>query len=187
PEAVYRFKHALVRDAAYELLLRSRRRELHAAIATTIQKSVPGANRRPELLAYHLGAAGDQEQACKFWQRAGENSAARAAFRESEEHFRHAIAALALLPTSSEHTARELQLQLAVGQVMVASRGYSAPETAAAYARARSLSENFDRDLPPAVLLGLWAVALTRGDLNAARELPDSPPQPCPPRIPTIP
>jgi len=174
PDAGYRFKHALVRDAAYELLLRSRRRELHAAIATTIQKSVaPGVNSHPELVAYHLGEAGDPEQACKFWQRAGEDSAAQAAFLESEEHFRHAIAALALLPKNGEHTAHEMQLQLAVGQVMVASRGYSAPETAAAYARARSLSKSFDRDLPPAVMLGLWAVALTRGDLNGARELAD--------------
>jgi predicted ATPase len=174
PEAVYRFKHALVRDAAYGLLLRSRRRELHAAIATIVQRSFASvASSQPELVAYHFAQAGHQDQACKFWQRAGENSAARAAFLESEEHFRHAIAALALLPKNGEHTAREMQLQLAIGQVMAASRGYSAPETAAAYARARSLSENFDRNLPPAVVLGLWAVALTRGDLSGARQLAD--------------
>jgi class 3 adenylate cyclase/tetratricopeptide (TPR) repeat protein len=174
PEAAYRFKHALVRDAAYDLLLKSQRRRIHAAIATTIQKNITsGANSQPELVAYHFAEAGDQERASESWQRAGENSAAHAAFPESEEHFRHAISALALLPKSSRRTAREMQLQLAVGQVMAASRGYSAPETAGAYARARQLSESFDRDLSPAVILGLWAVALTRGDLKGARELAD--------------
>jgi len=64
-----------------------------------------------------------------------------------------------------------MQLLLALGQVMVASRGYSSPETAATYARARMLGESFDRELSPGVLIGQWAVTLTRGDLTGGREL----------------
>src|SRR5262249_26176097 len=158
PESVYRFKHALVRDAAYELLLKSRRRELHAAIAALIQSSTP--NAQPELVAHHLAEAGDHDQARKLWRLAGENAAARGGFGESEEHFRHAIAALALVPNSDKRSARAMQLQLALGNVMPASRGYSAPETAAAYSRARALSESFDDSSPAAVVLGLWGVTL---------------------------
>ena len=171
PESVYRFKHALVRDAAYELLLKSRRRELHAAIAALIQSSTP--NAQPELVAHHLAEAGDHDQARKLWRLAGENAAARGGFGESEEHFRHAIAALALVPNSDERSAREMQLQLALGQVLAASRGYSAPETAAAYSRARALSESFDDSSPAAVVLGSWGITLMHGDLKGAGQLAD--------------
>jgi class 3 adenylate cyclase/tetratricopeptide (TPR) repeat protein len=174
PDAVYRFKHALVRDAAYELLLKSRRRELHAAIAAAIQKSFSAhARAQPELVAHHFAEAGDYDEACKLWKVAGENAASRGAFRESEGHFRQAIAALALLPESDKRSAREVQLQLELGQVLAASRGYSAPETAAAYSRARALSNSFDSGSPAALLLGLWAVAIMRGDLEGARQLAD--------------
>lgn len=176
PEAVYRFKHQLVRDAAYEVLLKSRRRELHAAIASVIQTKFPSrATMHPELVAHHYAEAGDSAQACKLWQHAGERAASRGAFREAEEHFRHAIAALTQLPEGDDRAAHEMQLQLASGQVMAASRGYSAPETTAAYARARSLSNTSGRGLPIRLLMGLWGIALMRGDLEGARELADGP------------
>jgi len=172
PDAVYRFKHALVRDAAYELLLRSRRRELHATVANAIQESFPSrAKAEPELVAHHFAEAGESDQARKLWKLAGENAASRGAFRESEDHFRRAISALAPMPNSDKRSAREMQLQLELGQVLAASRGYSAPETAAAYARARALSESFDSGSPAALLLGLWAVAVTRADVEGARQL----------------
>src|SRR5947209_15107531 len=41
PEATYLFKHALIRDAAYEALLRSRRKDLHRLVARTINDKFP--------------------------------------------------------------------------------------------------------------------------------------------------
>ena len=73
PEATYSFKHALVRDASYESLLKSRRRELHRRIAQILEQRVPDvAAAQPELLAHHLTEAGQLPQAVLFWHRAGD-------------------------------------------------------------------------------------------------------------------
>ena len=75
PEASYVFKHALVQDAAYESLLRSRRRELHRAVARTLTEKFPDtAEAGPELVAQHLSEAGDTEPAVAAWQRAGKRA-----------------------------------------------------------------------------------------------------------------
>ncbi|MSR15942.1 MAG: hypothetical protein EXR86_15605 [Gammaproteobacteria bacterium] len=72
PQASYRFNHALFQDAAYDSLLKSRRRELHHAIARTLNKSFSDvAQARPEILAYHFTEAGENETAISLWQRAG--------------------------------------------------------------------------------------------------------------------
>jgi len=74
----YSFKHALVRDAAYAGLLRSRRVQLHAAIAHAIERSFAHlVEAEPETLAYHLTEAGQPEKAAGYWLRAGKITVAR--------------------------------------------------------------------------------------------------------------
>ena len=130
PEASYTFKHALIRDAAYEALLRSRRKELHRLVARTIDEKFPALKEtHPEVLARHWTEAGEIEPAIAEWSRAGETARARNAFSEALESYQQAVALVNLLPESPERDIRELDLRQFVGQMLYVTRGYSAPET----------------------------------------------------------
>jgi predicted ATPase len=110
PEANYTFKHALVRDAAYEALLRSRRKDLHRVIARTIDEKFPALKEaQPEVLARHWTQAGETEAAIAAWSKSGEAAEARHAFSEALESCHQALALLNLLPESSEQSRTRAQ------------------------------------------------------------------------------
>ena len=172
PEAGYSFKHALVRDAAHESLLKARRQELHARIARALEERFPEtAEAEPELLARHCAEAGLAERAVDYWQRAGQRALARSATAEAVAHLTRGLEVLAGLPGGAERQRRELGLQLALGQASIAAKGFAAPETGRAYARARELCRELG-DVPelfPA-LYGRFIVHFQRGELAAAHE-----------------
>jgi predicted ATPase len=87
PQSSYLFKHALIRDAAYETLLRSRRRVVHARVLETLKKD---AGAPPEILAHHAEAAGLIEQAIDYWQQSGEYALSRPAHHEAVADFTNA-------------------------------------------------------------------------------------------------
>ena len=174
PDVIYQFKHALIRDAAYEALLKSRRKELHHIVARTIEEQFSVIKEaHPEVLARHWTEAGETEPAIAGWQKAGEQAVERGAYREAERHYREALANLELVPESRDRDGRELKLQLALGGVMAATRGWSGIDTAAVYTRARTLAEQAGAAESLTVFRGLWASALTRGELRAALVLAD--------------
>jgi predicted ATPase len=83
PDATYQFKHALIRDAAYEALLKTRRRELHRGIASVVDQSFREvAEAHPELLAHHCTEAGLTAQAIPCWQKAGQRASQQSAHVE---------------------------------------------------------------------------------------------------------
>jgi class 3 adenylate cyclase/predicted ATPase len=137
PNAVYTFKHALVRDAAYNSMLRTRRRACHGRIATAIQRYEPDiVAAQPELLAYHYQEADDARTALPFWIKAGDLAERRAAGREATAHYR---AALALLPGVSDDEARlqaEFDLHLRLANVLMQVEGFISTDAQAAAARA---------------------------------------------------
>ena len=142
PEASYRFKHALMQDAAYETMLKSRRRELHRAAARALSEQFKDVvDAQPELLAYHLTQAGAAEEAIGYWHRAGQQAIERSANVEAIAHFSSGLELLQQLPESATRDQLELDLRVALGVPLIASRGYSAPEVEGTYARARALSE----------------------------------------------
>src|SRR5207248_2243965 len=99
PHASYLFKHALVQDAAYGTLLRSRRQELHARVAAVLEQDFADlVERQPELLAHHLTAAGSTEPAVGQWLKAGRRAAARLAYLEAIAHFERGLGLLPSLP-----------------------------------------------------------------------------------------
>ena len=99
PDTHYSFKHALVRDAAHESLLRSRRQEVHASIARALEERFPETrDMEPELLAQHYTEAGLTEQAVEYWHRAGEQALARSAMAEAVAHLTEGLAVLQGLP-----------------------------------------------------------------------------------------
>ncbi len=173
PEATYSFKHALVQDAAYASLLRSTQRKLHARIAAVLEERWSEAvETQPELLAHHFTQAGLAERAAEYWQLAGEHAFRRSAAAEAIGHLTKSIDLVRSLPESGAQAERELHLQTMLGQACIARYGYAAPETAAAFARARDLVEavgDIQQQFP--VLYGYWAVQYVRMALREQNAL----------------
>ena len=142
PESDYRFKHALIQDAAYENLLKSRRQVLHRRVAEVLLNSgVPTAAPEPELLAYHFTQAGLNEAAIEWWGKAGQRSLERSALVEAAEQFTRALAQIACLPGTPALRREEIKLQAGLITPLIHVKGYAAPETKAAAERAHLLIE----------------------------------------------
>jgi predicted ATPase len=142
PAATYSFKHALVRDAAYESLLRARRQQLHARVAAVLEQQFPDtAAAKPEVVAHHYTEAGLADEAIRYWQMAGKRAAERSANNEAIGHLTKALELLGALPDTPERIPRELKLLTALGPAMMATKGYGAPEVERTYARARELCQ----------------------------------------------
>ena len=173
PNATYLFKHALVQDAAYGTLLRETRRMLHARIAEALQQHSPEiAESQPELLGRHFREAGLTQQAIRYLQMAGERAVKRSANIEAVAHLEKAKELLEAMPDRAAHANQELQLLIALGPAMMATRSSTAPEIGAVYARARELARDAGRiaDLFPTIW-GAWLVAFSGGDLATAGRL----------------
>lgn len=142
PRASFIFKHALVQDAAYSTLLRSQRQELHARIAQAIEQRFPEvAEAEPEILAHHYTQAGLADQAISYLAQAGRRALDRSAMVEAASQLAKALGLIPALPENPERKGRELALQTALGRALMITKGYAAPETGEAYARARRLCE----------------------------------------------
>jgi predicted ATPase len=173
PDATYSFKHALVQDAAYDTLLKSRRQQLHARIAQVLKTQFPEtAETQPELLAYHCAQAGLAETAVGYWYRAGEQALARSAVAEAAAQLHNGLKLVEDLPEDANPRARELELQIALGRAMLGARGWAAPETGRAYSRARELCERLGetKQLFP-VLWGLTVFHINRGAPGTGRKV----------------
>jgi class 3 adenylate cyclase/tetratricopeptide (TPR) repeat protein len=174
PDATYRFKHALIRDAAYEALLKSRRKELHLRVARSIDEKFPTFKEtHPEVLARHWMEAGEADSAITEWQTAGARAVECHAYSEAEQHYGSAIAALRSLPESSDRDSRELTLQVALGDVMQWTRGWSSAETVEAYTSARTVAERSGGADSLKILAELCTGATLRGEQRAALALAD--------------
>ncbi len=142
PGAVYAFKHALVRDAAYGTLLRGQRQELHARIGEALEERFPEvADTQPELLAHHLTQAGLIDRAIDYWRLAGLRSLARSAHTEADAHFGVALDLLGKLPASERRDARELDLTLHSAVPLIAVHGFGALRVEECALRAKALSD----------------------------------------------
>ena len=101
PNSDYRFKHALIQDAAYENLLKSRRQVLHRRVAEILRdKFADRVAAEPELLAHHFTQAGLTETAIEWWGKAGQGSLARSALVEAMAQLNRALAQIATLPST---------------------------------------------------------------------------------------
>jgi class 3 adenylate cyclase/predicted ATPase len=168
-QATYRFKHALIQDAAYDSLLKSRRQPLHRRAAEVL--SAEGAE--PETIAHHFTEAGLDDLAIEWWGKAGDQALRRSAFQEAIAHLGKAIA-MADKSTggrAADASGERRQLHVSYGNALIAARGYGAAETTEAFARARELALG-DKDTPERLAsdYGLWVGSLVRGELSAMRE-----------------
>jgi class 3 adenylate cyclase/predicted ATPase len=171
PEAVYTFKHALVQDAAYGMMLRSRRQQLHARIVAVLEGEFPDiVAAQPERVGQHCAEAGLRKKAIEYWLAAGRQALARSTTAEAVALLHKC---LGLLPHVADGAGRdqcELDLQIALGQALSAAHGYAAPGADQAYARARELCERLDRpaQLVP-ILYGQFLLHLHRTDMEWVR------------------
>jgi predicted ATPase/class 3 adenylate cyclase len=173
PKVGYSFKHALVQDVAHESLLKSRRQQIHARIAAVLEERFPTvAETEPEMLAQHLTEAGLAGRAVGYWLRAGRSAAERSANLEAISHLSKGLEALNRLPACPERDRQELTLQTAIGTPLIAVHGYAAPQTGAAYSRARLLCERLgDTGALFATLSGEFTYHFVRGDYGMMRQL----------------
>jgi class 3 adenylate cyclase/tetratricopeptide (TPR) repeat protein len=157
PAAVYVFKHALVQDAAYESLLKSRRGELHSKIALVIESEFADrAAQRPEWLAHHHTQAGHFTQAIPLWQRAGTLAVGRVALKEAVAHFTKGLSLIDQLPPSSARDSLELTIREPLNAAWTGLRGWAAPEVGVNAMAILRLAES--RGNKRNLLLALWWV-----------------------------
>ena len=142
PRIWYYFKHALMQDAAYETLTRPKREALHRRIADIYElRFQEMIETRPEILAHHLQRANLEERAVEAWLKAAARAMERGATAEAVAQLRHGLALIERLTDNELRPRLELQLQLPLGNALMAARGYTDPETDAAFKRARRLCE----------------------------------------------
>ncbi len=167
----YAFRHALVRDAAYASLLKARRRTVHARVGSILLTEFGSlVERRPELPAQHLEAAGETDAAILWWTKAGERAALASAHADALRLYRHAETLLRGLP-GGERSRRRADLLIRIGAQVLAVQGNAADELEAAYAEAVSILQALGEGEGEAMFAALWGLttfALVKGDIPRA-------------------
>jgi predicted ATPase/class 3 adenylate cyclase len=169
-ERSFTFKHALLRDAAYESLLLARRREWHERIGNALEQHFSDiAANEPDLLAHHFGEAGLLVKACDYRMRAGDLAVSRSAYPEAIAHFSAGLKLAEALPTQ-DGMHRQLDFQLKLGSALVVARGLQSVEVEEAYTRASEIGERVG-DGPKLFQAkwGLWVNANLRHKTALAR------------------
>ena len=168
PEATYLFKHALVRDAAYESLLKEKRRAVHTRILTAMEADPDVA---PEVLAVHAEEANLTDRAIDLWEQAAKVAIARPAFDEGMAHFTHAIILLKPKVDAGDKGSleRSLAMQTQIGFASMARNGWGDDRTKAALEQALELADKVgETPLRFQILYGLMTTRYLRGDLVEA-------------------
>ncbi len=141
-EQRFSFKHALLRDAAYESLLLARRREWHARTARAIEEHFPeAAANEPELVAHHFAEAGLTEKACDYRMRAGDRALARSAYLEAVANFSAGLKFAETLPESGERQRQQLDFLLKLGPALGIIKGMQGADAEETYRRAGEIAE----------------------------------------------
>jgi len=180
PHATYIFKHALVQDTAYGTLLREPRRALHSRIASVLESQFPDvAENQPELLARHFADAGMIEKAATLWGKAGQRSLERSAHIEAKAQFKRALDEIAALPGQPRQRREQINLQVGLAKALMQTKGYSSPETKAAFEQTRlfvehaeALGESLEDPLILfSVIFGFWMGNFVVFNADAVHEL----------------
>jgi len=171
--AQYMFKHALLRDAAYETLTRGRRKAVHLKIGETFERDRPDlVAGQPELLAYHFSIAGNADQAVRYWVAGGQRARSRSANLEAVAQFQEALLNLGQVVDETTRVETELEIHLSMGLCLIAVRGYASEDTRSAFARAEVLSGILGRaENGFQALFGLWGHNWMRARHDNAKNL----------------
>lgn len=173
PRCTYIFKHALLEDALYNALVKSKRQQLHRRIAEVLESQFPQtAKAQPELLGHHFTEAGLTENAIDYWLKAGQRSRERSAFSEAIAHLTKGLDLLKTLEESRTRDNCELQFLTTLAPAYIAARGYAAPEVGPILVRARELCQRIGEPRQQfGIMLGMWEWRIVRGDLRVCVDL----------------
>ncbi|MCZ6887682.1 MAG: AAA family ATPase [Gammaproteobacteria bacterium] len=157
PLATYIFKHALIQEAAHQSLLKRRRREYNALVATALEEHFPRrVESEPAAIARYYDEGGLPEQAVGHYERAAQRATQRSAAAEAIRHVQRALELLDGLSDTEARRRQELRLQIAMGVAAESVLGIGSPEVQRAFARARELCRELgDASELAAVLYGL--------------------------------
>ena len=171
PRSRYLFKHALIQDAAYQSLLKRTRQHYHEQAAKLLEDRFPEvASTQPELVAHHYTEANSPAQAIAYWHKAGAAAASRSANAEAIDQFRRGLALIEALSDPRERAERELDLQMALGPALYATKSYSHPDLGRAYTRAWELCRQLgDHSREFTALRGLYLAHLNFLDMEKAQ------------------
>lgn len=171
--ATHSFRHALQQEVAYESMLRSTRRQLHARAAHALEsRFVERSLAEPEVSARHFELSGEPERALPYLLRAGDRAIAISAHDEALTHLTHAREIVDRLPAGPERDRHEMTVLVKLGVPTTATKGYGSPEAESMYARAQELTQDIgdDADAYPA-LYGLFRVRLLQARYERAASL----------------
>ncbi len=144
---VYKFKHALIRDAAYESLLRGKRKELHAHVAAALERQLSDSSQHniAPALALHFSEAHQPEKAVPYHILAGDGADNRNSVVEARAHFEHALKLASSMPPSEQ--AARLQIRATLKRTGTARSKEHYQSDLAELEISRGLAENFGLDL----------------------------------------
>jgi class 3 adenylate cyclase/tetratricopeptide (TPR) repeat protein len=165
----YRFRHALMRDAAYETQVLDVRRRTHAAVADAL--TARGAE--PALVAQHLDLAGAAQPAAGRYVEAAQVQQGRGAHAEAARLLCRALELLETLPSSDDRDLTELTARMLRGMSLSSMHGYASPDVESDYQRAQALATRLGRPEVLPALVAIWAYWLTSARLTTARGVLD--------------
>jgi class 3 adenylate cyclase/tetratricopeptide (TPR) repeat protein len=173
PRSTYIFKHALLEDALYNVLIKGKRQQFHRRIGEVLEARFPQTvETKPELLAHHFTEAGRIEMAIGYWLKAGQRSRERSALCEAIGHLTKGLALVDTLEESRARNDRELQFLTTLGPTYITARGYAAPEVGPTLLRARELCQRMDDPQQLfGIMLGMWEWRIVRADLRLCVDL----------------
>lgn len=171
--AIYRFKHALIQDAAYESLLKSRRQQLHHQVASVLEHQFAEiAQTQPELLAYHYTEARQPLKAIPIWLQAGHLASQKNAASEAIAHLEKGIELLLHVKNETDRNNLELDFLLTLGGTFVVSHGFPHPKVKETFNRARDIAQTIEVNPKLAlVLFNLQSYYFNTEDYRSAEEL----------------
>jgi DNA-binding winged helix-turn-helix (wHTH) protein/predicted ATPase len=169
----YGWRHALYQEVVYQQMGAGHRARLHRRIGARLEAGYQEqASTHATALALHFERGHEQARAVHYLRQAGENATRRSAHREAIALLTQGLALLAQLPETPARAQQELDLQLALGPALMATKGQSAPEVEQTYARARQLCAQVGET--PQLFPTLWGLQRfygNRGALPTAQEL----------------
>src|SRR5262249_38213659 len=158
-DALYTFKHALVRDVAYESLPRHRRNEIHASIASVAETNNSVGVIPPSRLGYHCAQAGLIANAAGHYRPAGEPPAERAGLAETRNRLERGLQFARSLPEEPNPQVLEAELLIALGRLLIAIKGQSDPDACDMFGRAVAVCRRIEQpDLLAGALFARGAI-----------------------------
>jgi class 3 adenylate cyclase/tetratricopeptide (TPR) repeat protein len=168
PDALYRFKHALVRDVAYESLPRNRRAGIHASIVTVAETDSSVEPIRPSRLGHHCAQAGLIAKAAGYYRAAGEHAAEHAGLAETRNHLERGLQFVRALPGGRDRQVLEAELLIALGRLLIGIKGQSDPEARSLFEQSVAVCRELgDCETLARSLFALGAIGMSRGELQS--------------------